>query len=152
LQMPALDRICRRAAQDADRQNPSECFAARRHRCATEPRGAIVLQPERHQVMIDGKGLETLRYSPASCDTTIVMLHEGLGSIAMWRHFPGQLVKRTGCGVLLYSRYGHGKSQRLSEMRSVDFMHHEAKVVLPELLKCFNIERPLLLGHSDGGS
>src|SRR4029077_5901324 len=49
-------------------------------------------------------------------------------------------------------RYGHGKSERLAEKRSADFMHHEAKVVLPELLSLFEIERPILLGHSDGAS
>ena len=80
------------------------------------------------------------------------MLHEGLGSIAMWRDFPEQLAQRTDCNVLLYSRYGHGKSQRLTEKRCVHFMHHEAKIVLPQLLECFQIRRPILLGHSDGGS
>jgi pimeloyl-ACP methyl ester carboxylesterase len=80
------------------------------------------------------------------------MLHEGLGSVAMWKNFPEQVAKATGCGVLAYSRYGHGKSGRLAEQRSVDFMHHEAKVVLPELLAQNGIQRPILLGHSDGAS
>ena len=110
------------------------------------------LAGERRDVVIDGKRLETLCYPSRKQKPTIVMLHEGLGSIAMWRDFPEQLARRTGCGVLLYSRYGHGKSQRLSEERPVDFMHHEARVVLPELLECFQIGRPVLLGHSDGGS
>jgi pimeloyl-ACP methyl ester carboxylesterase len=82
----------------------------------------------------------------------IVMLHEGLGSIAMWKDFPEQLARATGCGLLVYSRYGHGRSERIGEKRSVDFMHHEAKVVLPELLRQFEILQPILLGHSDGGS
>lgn len=80
------------------------------------------------------------------------MLHEGLGSIAMWKDFPEQLARATGCRVLVYSRYGHGKSQRLTEQRTVDFMHHEAKLVLPELLRQFQIHQPILLGHSDGAS
>ena len=103
---------------------------------------------------IDGKRLETLRYAPARSETdaTIVMLHEGLGSIAMWKDFPERVAETTGCGVLVYSRYGHGKSQRLAEKRAVDFMHHEAKVVLPELLGQLEIQRPILFGHSDGGS
>jgi pimeloyl-ACP methyl ester carboxylesterase len=109
-------------------------------------------QAESCDVLVDGRRLETLRYSPTGQNATIVMLHEGLGSIATWRDFPEQLAKRTGCGVLLYSRYGHGKSQRLTEKRSVDFMHHEAKIVLPEFLEYFKIQRPILLGHSDGGS
>ena len=80
------------------------------------------------------------------------MLHEGLGSVAMWKDFPERVAKATGCGVLVYSRYGHGKSGRLAEKRSVDFMHHEAKVVLPEILADHNVQRPILLGHSDGAS
>ena len=107
---------------------------------------------EVRDVVVEGKRLETLRYSPAGSHPTVVMLHEGLGSIAMWRDFPEQLAQRTGCGVLLYSRYGHGKSQRLSEGRATDFMHHEAKVVLPGLLANLRIDCPILLGHSDGGS
>jgi pimeloyl-ACP methyl ester carboxylesterase len=103
-------------------------------------------------VHIDGKRLETLLLSPAADAPSIVMLHEGLGSIAMWKDFPAQLAQATDCRVLAYSRYGHGKSQRLGEKRSVDFMHHEARVVLPELLRQFQIEQPILLGHSDGAS
>jgi pimeloyl-ACP methyl ester carboxylesterase len=64
---------------------------------------------------------------PPAADTTIVMLHEGLGSVAMWKDFPERVAKATGCGVLVYSRYGHGKSERLAEKRSVDFMHHRSK-------------------------
>jgi pimeloyl-ACP methyl ester carboxylesterase len=103
---------------------------------------------------IDGKRLETVRYPPArtGTDATIVMLHEGLGSVAMWKDFPERVAEATGCGVLVYSRYGHGKSERLAEKRTVDFMHHEAKVVLPELLGQLEIQRPILFGHSDGGS
>src|ERR1700730_1734352 len=70
----------------------------------------------------------------------------------MWKDFPEQLAQATGCRVLVFSRYGHGKSQRLTEKRTVDFMHHEAKVVLPELLRQFEINEPILLGHSDGAS
>lgn len=79
------------------------------------------------------------------------MLHEGLGSIAMWKAFPQHLAARTGCGVLVYSRYGHGGSDRLTGKRAVEFMHHEAEV-LRELLHQLSIAHPILLGHSDGGS
>ena len=103
-------------------------------------------------VTVDGKRLETLRYPPRGNKRTIVMLHEGLGSVSMWKDFPGQLAKSTGCGILVHSRYGHGKSERLAEKRGVDFMHHEAQVVLPELFERCEIEAPILLGHSDGGS
>jgi pimeloyl-ACP methyl ester carboxylesterase len=54
--------------------------------------------------------------------------------------------------VLAYSRYGHGKSDGLREKRSVDFMHHEGAIVLPVLLERLGIQRPILLGHSDGAS
>lgn len=107
----------------------------------------------RSEVMVDGHRLETLFY-PALDETlpTIVMLHEGLGSVSMWRDFPARVAAATQRGVLAYSRYGHGASDALGEPRSAGFMHHEATVVLPEVLKLLHIEQPVLLGHSDGGS
>lgn len=102
--------------------------------------------------IVNGKRLETQVHRPAGAKTTMVMLHEGLGSVALWKDFPERVAAATGCGVLVYSRYGHGKSERLAEKRPVDFMHREAKVVLPELLLQLEIERPILLGHSDGAS
>jgi len=113
------------------------------------------LQPleQRGEVLVDGKRLEVLRLGPEQTDQpTIVMLHEGLGSIALWKDFPGRLAERTGCRVLVYSRYGHGASDKLLEKRPVAFMHHEGQIVLPELLDKLDIARPILLGHSDGGS
>jgi pimeloyl-ACP methyl ester carboxylesterase len=107
------------------------------------------------ELTVAGKRLETMWIHPAQHDcqrAPIVMLHEGLGSIAMWKDFPLRLASRTGCAVLVYSRYGHGGSQKLAEKRPVEFMHYEGEVVLPELLDQLNIERPVLLGHSDGGS
>jgi len=111
------------------------------------------LEQQFDEVVVDGNRLETLRIEPVDAtDETIVMLHEGLGSIALWRDFPQRLAARTRCRVLVYSRYGHGNSGTLTEKRPVDFMHHEGEVVLPELLDKLNIEHPILLGHSDGGS
>jgi pimeloyl-ACP methyl ester carboxylesterase len=107
---------------------------------------------QRDFVIVDGKRLETLCYPPSGHETTIVMLHEGLGCVSMWKDFPERIAEATGCGVLVYSRYGHGKSERLAEKRGVDFMHHEARAVLPELLERMEIRSPILLGHSDGGS
>ncbi len=107
----------------------------------------------RGEVIVDGKRLETLWIGREPSDQpVIVMLHEGLGSIALWKDFPQQLAARTGCAVLVYSRYGHGGSDKLMEKRPVNFMHREGEVVLPELLDKLAIERPILLGHSDGGS
>ncbi len=107
----------------------------------------------RDEVIVAGKRLETLWIEPqASARPTLVMLHEGLGSIALWKDFPQKLAARTGCGVLVYSRYGHGNSDKLMEKRPVRFMHHEGQVVLPELLDKLGIVKPVLIGHSDGGS
>src|ERR1700730_1721613 len=116
-------------------------------------RYGLTAAPQKFKFLtVNGKRLETVLYPPAGANATIVMLHEGLGSVAMWKDFPERVAEASGCGVLVYSRYGHGKSERLAEKRSIDFMHHEAKVVLPELLREFQIEQPILLGHSDGAS
>jgi len=80
------------------------------------------------------------------------MLHEGLGSVSMWRDFPRALSESTGHRALVYSRHGYGQSSPLSAPRSVSYMHDEALITLPELLARLGIEQPLLFGHSDGGS
>jgi pimeloyl-ACP methyl ester carboxylesterase len=80
------------------------------------------------------------------------MLHEGLGSVSHWKNFPQLLAQATGAGVFLYSRYGHGSSDRLQEPRVPSYMHHEAQVVLPEILKKAGIVSPILFGQSDGAS
>jgi pimeloyl-ACP methyl ester carboxylesterase len=82
----------------------------------------------------------------------IVLLHEGLGSVSMWRDFPGRVAGATGREVVAYSRHGHGRSAPLRGPRPVRFMHDEALVVLPRVLDALGIARPVLLGHSDGGS
>jgi pimeloyl-ACP methyl ester carboxylesterase len=83
---------------------------------------------------------------------TLVLLHEGLGSVSMWRDFPDAVVERTGCACLVYSRAGHGTSPAPAAPRGVRFMHEEAAIVLPALLERFHIDAPVLIGHSDGGS
>jgi pimeloyl-ACP methyl ester carboxylesterase len=109
------------------------------------------IRPESY--FVDGHRLEATRIQPRQPNLpTIVMLHEGLGSLAHWKDFPLQLAEKTGAGVFVYSRYGHGSSDVLKEPRSVSYMHHEAQTVLPELLCNAGIERPLLFGHSDGAS
>jgi pimeloyl-ACP methyl ester carboxylesterase len=82
----------------------------------------------------------------------LVFLHEGLGSLAMWKDFPAQVAEATGCRTLVYSRYGYGKSDRLQDARNVDYMHSEALDVLPEVLRQLDIDNPILVGHSDGAS
>jgi pimeloyl-ACP methyl ester carboxylesterase len=82
---------------------------------------------------------------------TLVFLHEGLGSIAQWRDFPARLAQRTGCGALIYSRFGYGRSDPVSLPRPLRYMHDEA-LVLAELLERTGITEHVLVGHSDGGS
>ncbi len=83
---------------------------------------------------------------------TIVMLHEGLGSAALWGTFPDELAAATGAGVLVYSRAGYGKSSPGTLPRTVRFMHEEATDVLPRVLDAIGFQRGILLGHSDGAS
>ncbi len=90
--------------------------------------------------------------APAAALPALVLLHEGLGSVALWKRFPEALAEATGCAVLVYSRYGYGKSDELREARRVDYMHDEALVALPEILDALRIESPVLVGHSDGAS
>src|SRR5437762_12511188 len=86
-------------------------------------------------------------------DSTLVFLHEGLGSIRQWRDFPAKVAAATGCRALVYDRYGYGQSDVLQEARrTVRFMHDEALQALPELLAASGVEAPLLIGHSDGAS
>lgn len=82
----------------------------------------------------------------------IVMLHEGLGSVSLWRDFPDRLAERTGLDVFVYSRQGYGASDPIPGPREPDYMHREAEVVLPAVLDAAGIDRPILFGHSDGGS
>ena len=83
---------------------------------------------------------------------TLVLLHEGLGSVAMWRDFPSRLASATGCRTLVYSRYGYGQSAVLEAPFGTDYMHREGREVLPEILAALAIESPVLVGHSDGAS
>ncbi|TAG28040.1 MAG: alpha/beta hydrolase [Burkholderiales bacterium] len=106
-----------------------------------------------------GVNLEILRL-PASTHpdaSPIIFLHEGLGSVAMWRDFPKVLCAATGRAGLVYSRRGYGQSDAIADVRGAnrlepDYMHHEAWQVLPELLRMEGIAKPVLLGHSDGGT
>jgi pimeloyl-ACP methyl ester carboxylesterase len=82
----------------------------------------------------------------------ILMLHEGLGSASMWRHFPERVAQVTGCRTIAWSRAGYGHSQPYAEPRTPRYMHREALEGLPALLAALDIERPLLFGHSDGAS
>ena len=83
---------------------------------------------------------------------TLVLLHEGLGCVQMWRDFPDRLAKATGARVFVYSRAGYGKSSPVPPPRAATYMHKEGLEVLPGVLEKAGIERAVLVGHSDGGS
>ena len=91
---------------------------------------------------------------PASAAPVVVFLHEGLGSVSMWRDFPARFCAEHGFRGLVFSRYGYGRSTRkpAEERWAPDFMHRQAFEVLPLLFDHLQIERPWLFGHSDGGS
>ena len=84
----------------------------------------------------------------------LVFLHEGLGSVAMWKDFPERLCTDHGLRGLVFSRYGYGRStpKPPDEHWTPTFMHAQAHEVLPALFAQLGIERPWLFGHSDGGS
>jgi pimeloyl-ACP methyl ester carboxylesterase len=83
---------------------------------------------------------------------TIVMLHEGLGSVGQWGDFPERLVEATGCGAFLYSRAGYGRSDTVPVPRPLHYMQDEALQTLPRVLEAIGFQRGVLLGHSDGAS
>jgi len=89
---------------------------------------------------------------PPDAMPALVFLHEGLGSVALWKNFPELVAEATGCSALVYSRYGYGKSDRLTQPRAVDYMHREALEALPEVLDALSVRDPVLIGHSDGAS
>jgi pimeloyl-ACP methyl ester carboxylesterase len=102
---------------------------------------------------IGGSELEYRMIGPAPQHApTMVMLHEGLGSAALWGDFPDKLQAATGTGVFVYSRAGYGASTPAKLPRPLDYMQIEALDILPTLLDQIGFRRGLLLGHSDGAS
>jgi pimeloyl-ACP methyl ester carboxylesterase len=109
----------------------------------------------RARVRVDGAALDTLfvRGSGDGAGPPLVFLHEGLGSVDLWRDFPDAVRGRLGGPpTLVYSRRGYGRSDPADLPRPVGYMHHEADVVLPAMLARCGLDRPVLVGHSDGAS
>ena len=105
------------------------------------------------QVVVDGCRLEVERIAAGTPGRPVlVFLHEGLGSVAMWRDFPARVAHAAGCDAVVYSRRGYGRSDPIAGPRGVRYMHDEALATLPALLRAQGVARPLLVGHSDGGS
>jgi pimeloyl-ACP methyl ester carboxylesterase len=102
---------------------------------------------------VDGRRIEYRAIlGDAGACPTLVFLHEGLGSVALWRDFPDKVARRVGAPAVVYSRFGYGQSDGLPAKRTPRFMHEEALDVLPRLLDQLGIDDPLLIGHSDGAS
>ncbi|MEI6560231.1 MAG: alpha/beta hydrolase [Rhodospirillaceae bacterium] len=106
-------------------------------------------------ISLDGQTLEYRRIAgPDPGAPTVVFLHEGLGSVSLWRDFPDRFAAATGCPALIYSRRGYGRSDPLTPpyRRPNDYLFTEALEVLPALLDRFGIAEPILFGHSDGAT
>ena len=108
-------------------------------------------------ICVNGVRLETARIDGPADRSPLVFLHEGLGSVAMWRDWPTNLCEITGRAGVVYSRRGYGASDPVPDVRGggrlrPDYLHREAWDVLPALLRELEIDSPVLVGHSDGGS
>lgn len=111
------------------------------------------LDGARGTITAGGRQLEAQCFGPSpDVAPTIVLLHEGLGCLALWRDFPRRLAEATGWGVFVYSRAGYGQSDLADLPRPLDYMTREAVGVLPEVLEAFGFRRGVLMGHSDGAT
>ena len=106
-----------------------------------------------NSINISGRRLEVRSIEPADQTLpTLVFLHEGLGSVSLWREFPDRVAQATGAGAHIFYRHGYGQSSTLEGKRQPDYMHREALDVLPALLREFGVQKTILFGHSDGAS
>jgi pimeloyl-ACP methyl ester carboxylesterase len=106
----------------------------------------------RGRLALSGGEIELLDVPGEDGKPSLVLLHEGLGSVGLWRGFPERLAAATNSRTIAFSRYGHGQSDPPPKPRTPTFMHEEALEVLPELVAKLGIHEPLLVGHSDGAS
>ncbi|WP_260293147.1 alpha/beta fold hydrolase [Sedimenticola hydrogenitrophicus] len=102
---------------------------------------------------LNGTRLECQWFGQPDGDRPVlVLLHEGLGCVDMWRDFPRRLAQQTGLAVFVYSRQGYGGSDPFAHPLDVDFMHREGMDILPAVLDAAGIGQAFLVGHSDGAS
>jgi pimeloyl-ACP methyl ester carboxylesterase len=101
---------------------------------------------------IAGREIHYERFGAEFGGRTLVFLHEGLGSVELWRDFPGTVSSSTHHPAIAYSRYGNGWSSPLTEPRRPEYMHEEALETLPVLIEELVGGAPILVGHSDGAS
>ena len=108
---------------------------------------------EPQTIEVDGKALEYVLHSSGDPSSpTLIFLHEGLGCLTLWRDFPEQVAAATGCNALVYSRFGYGNSATCDLPRPTNYMHIEALSILPQLIERLDIQKHIVVGHSDGGS
>ena len=102
---------------------------------------------------INNKQLEYLTFGIFSDNTPVlILLHEGLGSVAMWRQIPQLIYEKTKLNLLVYSRFGYGESSNSELPRPLNYMTIEAEEYLPILIQKLEIKNYFLIGHSDGGT
>lgn len=106
----------------------------------------------RNFVEVDGRRFEYDEVPGDRAAPTLVFLHEGLGSVGLWRAFHRTVAAATGRRAIAYSRLGHGYSDPPASSRNARFMHDEAEAVLPALLRAWDAAEPVLVSHSDGAS
>ncbi|MFN8579923.1 MAG: alpha/beta fold hydrolase [Gemmatimonadaceae bacterium] len=105
------------------------------------------------RIRVGGVALEYREIPGEASDATeLVFLHSALGSARLWEDFPDQIADATGCSALIYSRRGHGNSDPLPAVHDGGYLDHEALSVLPAMLRARGVDRPVLIGHSDGAT
>lgn len=121
-------------------------------KCPASSTSHVNIRRERQDIEIEYQLIDADRLSAP----LLIFLHEGLGSVSMWRNWPEHVCHALNCRGLVYSRYGYGQStpRQADEARTNDYLHQEAYNDLPALLKALGLdgERHILYGHSDGGS
>lgn len=111
------------------------------------------MNQSKNYLMVDGARLECRWYGQRKPgQPVLVLLHEGLGCVDMWRKFPDRLAQQAGLAVFVYSRQGYGRSDPFVGPLAIGFMHREGLDILPRVLDEAGIDQAILVGHSDGAS
>jgi pimeloyl-ACP methyl ester carboxylesterase len=152
VEVSALGGVRGQLAEDSDGQNSAVPAAGYLMTSMNQLSRAVDCCPVT-AIRVGDRTLETRWWGPGPDDApTLVLLHEGLGCIELWRDVPERLAAATGCGVFAYSRFGYGQSDGAPLPWPVTYMHEEGRHILPQVLAAAGIRRSILIGHSDGGS